>query len=187
MYETEEELDELQQLLDRSFASSSEHLQSIMTPPRRLDARRLVAELTDVAVLNIATVTARGEPRISAVDGHFLHARWHFTTAGGSPKARQLHTRPAISAAFTPRDGFGVFCHGTATFLEIASPAFQELEAHWIRSYGQSPQEMGPDIAYVRIEPAWLVAFAMTSEEMAAYATTKAERAAANADRPEPS
>ena len=90
MYETPDELAALQRLIDASFERSSEHLRSIMEAPRRLTAERIVAEVPSPAVLNVASVTARGEPRISALDGHFLHGRWHFTTAGTSPKARQL-------------------------------------------------------------------------------------------------
>src|SRR5664279_1343232 len=93
MEETTPELLALQQLLDTSFARASPHLTSIMTPARRLTAERLVADLPVPAVLNIATVTANGEPRISAVDGHFLRGHWYFTTESRSPKARQLDAR----------------------------------------------------------------------------------------------
>jgi len=176
MYESTEELQGLQQLLDRSFETASEHLRSIMTPPRRLDARRLVDELTGICVLNLATVTRQGEPRISAVDGHFLHGRWNFATAGSSPKARQLRAHPGVSAAYTPRDGFGVFCHGTAHSLERGSAAFDELWEHWVATYGQSPDSLGDDIAYLQIEPSWLVAFAMTEQEMAEIEADRAAR-----------
>ena len=88
MYETEADLARLQELIDASFARSSEHLLSIMTPPRRLTARRLAQDLTSIAVLNVATVTARCEPRVSALDGHFLHGQWYATTSGTSPKVR---------------------------------------------------------------------------------------------------
>ena len=136
-----------------------------MRPERRLTAEQLVADLTGIAVLNVATVTARGEPRISAVDGHFLHGCWHFTTDGGSAKARQLRARPAISVSYTPRDGYGVFCHGRARFLDRGSPDFTVLSEHCIRTYGQSPDEWGGNIAYVRVEPAWLVGFAFARED----------------------
>ena len=165
MFETEPELAALQALLDASFARASAHLKSIMTEPRRLSAARLVAELPAPAVLNIATVTASGEPRVSAVDGHFLHGHWYFTTDGDSPKARQLQARPAISASFTPRDGFGVFCHGTA-----AEPTEAErdlLRQRFVELYGMAPEELADSIAYVRIDATWLVAFAMTDEEQA--------------------
>lgn len=164
MYETAAEMAALQELLDASFDRASEHLTSIMTPERRLSAEQLVADLGGIAVLNVASVTARGEPRISAVDGHFLHGRWHFTTDGGSPKVRQLRARPATSAAYTPRDGYGVFCHGEARRLEPGTPDFDMLHEHCVRAYGQSPGEWGSDIAYIRIEPAWLVGFAFTRD-----------------------
>ena len=153
----------LQQLLDASFARSSAHLRSIMEEPRRLSAQRLVAELPCPAVLNIATVTARGEPRVSAVDGHFLDGAWQFTTDASSPKTRHLIARPAISASYTPRDGYGVFCHGTAVLLDGAERA--ALHAHFVEVYDADPDQWG-DIAYFRIEAHWLTAFAMTDAEM---------------------
>lgn len=160
-----EPADELQQLLDASFASASEHLLSIMTPPRRLSAQRLLAELPCPAVLNIATVTAAAEPRISAVDGHFLNGHWFFTTAADSPKARQLRARPAISASYTPRDGFGMFCHGRVAVLDTGNSDRQLVVEHFREVYGQSPDEWGTEIFYARIEPHWMVAFAMTGDE----------------------
>ena len=178
MYETEADLARLQELIDASFARSSEHLLSIMTPPRRLTARRLAEDLTGIAVLNVATVTARGEPRISALDGHFLHGRWYATTSGTSPKVRQLRSRPGISVAYTPRDGYGVFCHGTARFLQPGSGEYETLTDHCVRVYGQSPLEWGPDIAYLTVEPSWFVGFAMTDAELAEIEAQKAERAA---------
>src|SRR5581483_8247292 len=160
-----DELADLQRLLDASFARASEHLKSIMEPQRRLSAHRLLAELPCPAVLNIATVTAHGEPRISAVDGHFLNGHWFFTTAADSPKARQLRARPAISASYTPRDGFGVFCHGRVAVLERGNADRQLVAEHFREVYGQSPDEWGTEIFYARIEPHWMVAFAMAGEE----------------------
>jgi hypothetical protein len=165
VYETPEETAGLQHLLDTSFGRASEHLLSIMAPERRLTAIELMAGLTGIAVLNVATVTAAGEPRVSAVDGHFLHGCWHFTTSGTSPKARQLRARPATSASYTPRDGYGVFCHGRARFLGRGTPNFTMLHDHCAQTYGQSPDEWGADIAYLRIEPSWMVAFAFVRED----------------------
>lgn len=173
MWENDQELDELQALLDRSFAKSSEHLRSIMEPQRRLDARRLSAELPSPAVLNIATVTAKGEPRISAVDGHFLHGRWHWTTDATSPKITHLRARPAISASYTPKDGHGVFVHGTAVLLE--GEQRRMLHDHFVATYGADPDEWG-EIAYMRIDPHWMTAFAMTEEEFAQIEADKKAR-----------
>ena len=177
MRETPEELDELQTLLDASFARASRHLTSIMSDPRRLPAARIAAELPSPAVLNIASVTARGEPRVSAVDGHFLHGHWYFTTLADSPKVRQLRARPAISASYTPRDGYGVFCHGQAVELVHGDPERQLLLDHFVETYGQSPEEWG-EIYYARIDADWLVGFAMTPDEEAEMARQRADREA---------
>lgn len=155
--------DVLQTLLDDSFACASEHLLSIMTSERRLSAERLRQELPCPAVLNLATVTAQGEPRVSAVDGHFLDDHWYFTTALDSPKARHLLTRPAVSASYTPRDGFGVFCHGQA--VPLVGGERDMLRDHFSQVYGVAPETLG-EIAYFRIEASWLVGFAMTADEM---------------------
>jgi pyridoxine/pyridoxamine 5'-phosphate oxidase len=165
MRETAEELATLQRLLDDSFAASSEHLTSIMTPSRRLAAAALVEQLPSPAVLNIATVTARGEPRISAVDGHFIHGHWYFTTEANSPKARHLVARPATSASFTPRDGFGAFCHGRAVLLD--GDERQMLHDHFVATYHADPEDLGT-IAYFRIDAHWLVAFDFGQSEQPA-------------------
>lgn len=180
MKETTDELAGLQNLLDISFDRSSHHLTSIMEPHRRLTAARLVAELPSPAVLNIATVTAKGEPRVSAVDGHFMHGHWYFTTAAASPKARQLRARPTISASYTPRDGFGVFCHGR---IEELGPGTERqlVIDHFVETYGQSPQEWDTEILYARIDAVWMVAFAMTPEEEAEMAKAQADREARRA------
>lgn len=175
MYETPKEMASLQQLLDVSFSRSSEHLLSIMEPQRRLSAEHLVAELPCPAVLNIATVTAHGEPRVSAVDGHFLHGRWYFSTARDSPKVRQLAARPPISASYTPRDGYGVFCHGRAELLD--EEELPSLLEHLAAIYGAGVEEWG-EIAAYRIEPHWMTAFAMTDEEMAEIEAGREARSA---------
>lgn len=166
MFETPADLAELQRLLDDSFARSSPHLTGIMTPERRLPAARLVADIPAPAVLNIATVTARGEPRLSAVDGHFLHGRWQFSTAADSPKARQLAARPAISASYTPRDGYGIFCHGRAVALRGAEQEL--LRRRFVEVYGLAMEDLGPDIAIFRVDPEWMVGFAFPETALTA-------------------
>ena len=175
--ETAEQIAGLQALLDRSFDKASDHLKSIMEPQRRLTAERLVADLPSPAVLNIATVTARGEPRISAVDGHFLHGHWYFTTAAKSPKAAQLRARPAISASYTPKDGYGVFCHGHVSELPPGDERQMVID-HFVETYGGSPEELADGIFYARIDADWLVGFAMTEEEMVEIERAKQEREA---------
>lgn len=176
VHETPDELAELQRLIDTSFSTASAHLRGIMEPQRRLTAEQIVADIPSPAVLNVATVTRAGEPRLSALDGHFLHGRWYFTTAGDSPKAMHVKRRPAVSASYTPRDGYGIFCHGDAALLDGEEK--QLLIDHCTRVYGRSPETFGEGIAYVRIDPKWLVGFAFSEQEMAAFLKEREDLAA---------
>jgi hypothetical protein len=177
MNETEPELAELQTLLDRSIGAAGSHLTSIVEPGRRtLDARRLAADLRGALVLGLATVTASGQPRLSAVDGHFLHARWYFGTSATAVKARHIRDRPAVSAAYTPRDGYGVWAHGTAVRLDPSSPGFARLLAYLTCYYGQEYGELAGEIAVYRLDPHWMVGFAMTDAESAEFEASLAGR-----------
>lgn len=178
MNETPEQLTELQGLLDRSIAGPKRHLTSIIEPGRRtLSSGRLVGELTGVCVLNVATATARGKPRLSAVDGHFLNGHWYFSTAADAVKARHLGARPAVSVAYTPRDGFGVWAHGKAVFLRRGSDEWEMFDAHLRLMYGQSPDEWADEIVFLRVDADWMVGFAMTDEEMLEVQTAASARA----------
>ena len=170
MRETDEELAELQALLDRSIVSDNAHLVAIMTPERRLTAEQMVRALDGMRVLVVATVTADGRPLTSCVDGHLIHGRWVFTTDATATKARHLAVRPAVSATHARGDEFGVFTHGTAERLTPGHPDFAEVEDHLVAHYGSSPSSWAPDIAYLRITPRWMLAYAADPASLAGEA-----------------
>jgi hypothetical protein len=161
MKETAEEVRELQGLLDATYGGTTEHLRSIIRESRRLDAGELVRILVGMCTVNLATVTARGEPRISAVDGHLLHGRWVFTTSASAAKAKQLKKRPAASISYVDGERIGVFSHGQVEFLTPEHPDFAEIEEHLTNHYGSSPSSWGDDIVYCRLQPHWMVGYAM--------------------------
>ena len=168
MLETAEELGRLQGLLDRSHAAAGAHLRGIIRDERTLSARELAGLMTGMRTLAVATVTASAEPRISGLDGHFLHGRWVFTTSAEAWKARHLRVRPATSAAYLEGDDLGVFTHGSAEFLGPGHPDLDEVEAHLTAHYGSSPSTWGEDIVYCRIEPTWMVGYAFRRSELLA-------------------
>jgi len=159
MYETPEELAALQRLLDASRGASTAHLKDIISGDHVLDAAALVEALAGMKVLSLATVTARGEPRVSAVDGHLIHGRWTFGTDGRAAKARHLAARPGVSAAHIDGERIGVFTHGTAVRLTPADPGWDETIAHWAAHYGTDPMTWGEDIRMYRIVPTWMVGY----------------------------
>jgi hypothetical protein len=163
MLETAEELDELQALLDASLARSTTHLRSIVVE-RTLTAEQLTQILTGMCTLALSTVTAKGEPRISGADGHFLHGEWHFGTAPGAAKARHLATRPAASVAHMRGEDLGVFTHGT---VEVLNPAGAEPAADWPDLlayfkdfYGRDAFDWDNDVVFYRLHPHWMTVYA---------------------------
>ena len=168
MLETPEEITALQDLMDRSHAGASAHLKDIVSGSHRLDAPALLAAATGMKVLSLATVTAAGEPRISAVDGHFLHGSWTFGTDGGSVKARHLAARPAVSLAHVDGERCGIFAHGYAHQLLPTDPGYDETIAHWTAHYGSDPTTWGADVRMYRAELTWLVGYGNSSDSSSA-------------------
>src|SRR4051812_34155547 len=161
MLETAEDLQWLQALLDASLQRSGEHLRGIIHPGRRTPTAETVARLlSGMKVLVVATVGADGRPRTSAVDGHFLHGRWVFTTSGDARKVRDLRRNPAVSVSYVDGERFALFTHGDAEFLEAGQPDHDAVDGHLTSHYGSSPLQWGPSIAYIRIVPRWSVAYA---------------------------
>ena len=165
MLETPDETAALQALLDASHARASGHLRGIIDDDRTLTAEQLVALLTGMKVLSVATVTAAGEPRISALDGHFLHGTWTFSTSRTAAKARHLAVRPGVSVAHVDGEQLAVFSHGRA--VEIEGDELAEVDRHWTAHYGSSPLSWG-DVVMYRLDPSWMVGYAWKRDELLA-------------------
>ena len=166
MKETPEEVANLQELLDRSHGSATDHLKEIIHGDRRLSAQDLVALLTGMKVISVATVTAAGHPRISAMDGHFLHGTWSFSTSGTAAKARHMRARPDVSVAHVDNEELAVFSHGRVEQMAAVDDDWDETVAHWTGHYGSSPLEWGDDIRLYRYRPHWMVGYAWKREEL---------------------
>jgi general stress protein 26 len=165
MLETADDLARLQSLLDASHARATEHLRSIIHDERTLDAIQVAGLLTGMKVISVATVTARGEPRISAMDGHFLHGSWTFSTSRTAAKARHLARRPAVSVAHVDGEQLAVFSHGQV--VELAGDELAQVDRHWTAHYGSSPLTWG-DVVMWRLEPTWMVGYAFQRERLLA-------------------
>jgi hypothetical protein len=164
MRETPDDLTRLQALLDASLSRSTSHLRSIISEERTITAEQLTQVLTGMCTLALSTVTAKGEPRISGVDGHFLHGKWHFGTARNAAKARHLAARPAVSAAHLRGEDLGVFTHGNVETLNPldGEPAadWPELLAYFKEFYGGNAFDWDKDVVYYRLNPHWMTVYA---------------------------
>jgi len=142
MLETPEEIDRLQQLLDRSAAGAGPHLAGIITGERRLPAAQLTGRLQGMRLLVVATVTADGRPLAGPVDGYFLHGSFWFSSGRNSVRMRHLAARPAVSATHLPGEELAVTVHGRAELFDLRDPARGELRQAMLDWYlpRQGPQ-----------------------------------------------
>jgi nitroimidazol reductase NimA-like FMN-containing flavoprotein (pyridoxamine 5'-phosphate oxidase superfamily) len=168
MHESVAELDELQRLLDTSHAHGGDHLRSIFTPDRRLDAAQLTAVLVGVQILNLATVTAAGRPLVAPVDGLFFRGRFYFGSAPDSVRMRHIRARPAVSAAHTRGEELAVIVHGSARPIDITTPEEAGFRRYLLDTYvprfgADWEQWVDANACYARIDPDRLYTFLNTA------------------------
>ena len=167
MDESPAELEELQSLLDRSYAGGGAHLLSIHTPERRLTAEQLAARLTGMRLLVLATATRDGRPITGPVDGIFFRGAFYFGSGADSVRFRHLAERPHVSATHLPAEEWSVTVHGTATRIDLGGPEHarfrQALIDIYVPKYGEdwvtTFLDDGP--VYARIDATKMFAFTL--------------------------
>ncbi len=164
MFETAQELDELQALIDRSFAGAGPHLLAIMTPDRRLTARQVARYLDGIKHVSLATVTARGEPRVAPLDSLFVRGRFVVSTGGRSIRLRHMRSRPAVSLSHVVGDDVALVVNGRAVIIERGDPGADELDRIATGIYGSSPFSWGDGVVFIRVEPDVMFAYAFHPE-----------------------
>ena len=122
MRETDEDLDALQELLDRSYEAAGAHLHRVIGPQRRVGAAELAARLTGMRLLVLATVTADGRPIAGPVDGIFYRGAFYFGSSPDSVRFRHIRARPQVSASHLPGEEFAVTVHGRAVLVDVRAP-----------------------------------------------------------------
>lgn len=157
MHETNQDLQALQRLLDASYGRAGSHLRSIWGPGDRLDASEVSAELGSVEVLDLATVTPRGEPRVVPVGGLFYRGRFWFGSADSSGRFRNIRANPAVSGAVTRGlESFLVIVHGRAVETDPRGP-----EAGGFADHAREVYEFDWDAAHPTAPYAWIDARTM--------------------------
>ena len=165
MLETPAEIAELQRLFDATLGRANAHMLSIVTPDRRLSARQVVAYLRGTRHVAMATVTPRGEPRVSPLDALFIHGRFVMGTGGDAARLRNLRSNPACSTMYMEGERIAVVVNGTAEWIGRDQPDHAELIATWVAVYGIDPYSLGPGVTFFRIVPASMWAFASHPDE----------------------
>jgi uncharacterized pyridoxamine 5'-phosphate oxidase family protein len=164
MLESETDIQELQELIDRTFARANPHLANIVSPKRRLSAQQVVRYLQGTKHVAFATVNERGEPRVAPLDGVFIRGRFTVSTGGHAARLVHLRANPACSAAHVDGDTIGIVVHGRATIIGRDDEGVEEIEPVWHDIYESSPFDWGEGVVFMRIEPSSMWAYAFHPE-----------------------
>ena len=160
MYETDEDRQTLQHLLDTSYARAGVHLRSIWGSETRLDADAVSEELAGVQILDLATVTQRGEPRVAPVDGLFFRGHFWFGSAENSARFRNIRANPAVSGVVTRGlETFLIIVHGRAVEIDPRGPGAEGFADYPRELYDFDWDAAHPTAPYARIEAATMLAF----------------------------
>jgi hypothetical protein len=161
VHETADDLNQLQALLDDSAASASPFLRvSFEIPDHSLSAAQLASHLTGSLTVALATVTAKGEPRVAPINALFYRGSFHIPTVAQAARARHLAKRPGASLTYYEGNELAVIVHGRATVIPLGTPTFAELDELQIAAGQQSPRDWHGDAIYLKIEPTTMYTYA---------------------------
>lgn len=153
MKETARDLEELQALLDRSIGRAGDWLRSAWEmPDRSLSAAQLARHLAGSPVVSLATITARGEPRVAPINALFWRGRFYLPTVYAAARARHVRVRPAVSLTYYSGGELAIIVHGQADTIRPEDPTFDELDTLLQEELGESVLGWGEGV-YLKVEP----------------------------------
>jgi hypothetical protein len=159
--ETADDLVWLQSVIDHSIAAAGPYLRSsFRMPTHSLNAGRLVTVLDGVLEVALATVTAKGEPRVAPTAALFWRGRFHIPTLAAAARVRQLRRNSATSVTYYQGVDIAVIVHGRAAFIEPSDEDFAELYELQQETSGQNVRGWGENPLYIRVDPDVIHTFA---------------------------
>ena len=165
MRETEQDLVELQELLDRSYRRAGRHLGDVITQERRLTAEQVCKQLTGMRLLTLATSTGDGHPLAGAVDTFFYQGSFWFGSSPDSVRMKHIVHRPHVSAVYLPGEQLSVTVHGQAQLTvgegDHILGGFREI---CVEYYGDDWLQWGNDAIYFRIQADRMFTFWMPEQ-----------------------
>ncbi len=160
MYETAEDIQNLQALLDRSIEQAGEFLRaSFEMPTHSLSARQLVHLWQGLQTVAFATATKKGEPLVAPIGALLFHGRFYIPTVASALRTRHVLHRPAISFTFYQGNDVAVILHGEAAVMRSDDAGFAVLEAFQREMSGSSALEWGEGV-FLHIIPRAIYTYA---------------------------
>jgi hypothetical protein len=159
--ETEDDVAWLQTVIDHSIESAGPYLRSsFRMPTHSLSPEQLVTLLDGILEVALATVTAKGEPRISPTGALFWRGRFYVPTLAAAARVKQLRRNHAVSLTYYQGVDIAVIVHGRAAFIEPSDEDFAELYELQQETSGQNVRGWGENPLYIRVDPDVIHSFA---------------------------
>ena len=168
MRETAQDLSDLQGLLDHSVGQAGAFLrESMQLDIHTLAAKQVVRYLDGIRTASLATVTAKGEPRVAPIAAIFYRGRYHVPTVVNAARARHLRQRRGVSLTEYAGHDNAVTIHGQATLIGLDHPDFEAVDdAYAALSTNGGPRNWGGGgPLYIRVDPDVMYATAIHPEE----------------------
>lgn len=154
MRETPTDVAWLQGVIDSSIERAGPYLRSsFRMPDHSLSAPQLVARLDGILEVALATVTAKGEPRVTPTTALFYRGRFCIPTLGVSARMKHLRRQPAVSVTYYEGVELAVIVHGHAEFIGSPDADFETLSTLQVETSGETVGGWGPDPLYIRVQP----------------------------------
>jgi uncharacterized pyridoxamine 5'-phosphate oxidase family protein len=167
MYETPDDIQRLQQILDRSIEHAGAFIrESFEMPGHSLSARQLVHFWQGLQTVAFATVTARGEPRVAPIGALLLRGRFAIPTVAAAVRTRHVQRQPAISFTLYQANSLAVIVHGEAVIVRQNHPEFAEFEAFQREVSGTSVLNWGEGV-FLLVMPKTIYTYAHEPENYA--------------------
>jgi hypothetical protein len=160
MYETPEEIEHLQQLLDRSIEQAGAFLRSSFEmPSHSLSARQLAHLWQGLQTVAFATATKKGEPLVAPIGALLFHGRFYIPTVASALRTRHILQRPSVSFTYYQGNEVAVIVHGEAEIIRSDDPRFSGLETFQREMSGSSVREWGEGV-FLHIIPRVIYTYA---------------------------
>lgn len=129
MNETQEDIERLQALLDRSIERAGSFLRrSFQMPEHSLTAREVIEYWQGARTVALATVTTKGEPRIAPISSLLYRGDIYIPTVATAARARHIMKRPAVSLTLFHENALAIIVHGYAAIITPDHADFKTLE-----------------------------------------------------------
>jgi len=152
MRETQEDIERLQALLDNSIERAGAFLRrSFQMPEHSLTAQQLIDCWLDVQTVALATVSTRGEPRITPISSLLYRGDIYIPTVATAARTRHIMKRPAVSLTLFRENELAIIVHGSATIISPDHADFETLETLLYASTHTKAGEWGEGV-YLHIQ-----------------------------------